>query len=60
MEVVDQRLLVCKVVSADIDDWLSKGDRLNNSAVPWFGHDDIDGGQEGFKGEWKRRCGMDA
>ena len=45
MQIVDQRRFVGKIVSADIHDGLSKHDGLNDGAVTWFGHDDIDRGK---------------
>jgi len=60
MQVVHQRLLIGKIVSADVHDWLLKCYGLNEGAVTGFGHDDIDRGQQGFKGKWKRLNGMDA
>ena len=60
MQIVDQRLFIGKIVSADVHDWLLKRDRLNDGAVTRFGHDDIDRGKQGLKGEWKRLSGMNA
>ena len=54
MQIVDQWRFIGKIVSADVHDWLLKRDRLNDGAVTGFGHDDIDRGKQGLKGEWER------
>lgn len=60
MEIVDQRLFIDKIVSADVHDRLLKRNRLNDGAVTGFGHDDIDRGKQGLKGEWERFHGINA
>src|SRR5438445_11068597 len=60
MEIVDQRLFIDKIVSADVHDRLLKRNRLNDGAVTGFGHDDIDRGKQGPKGEWESFSGINA
>mgnify|MGYP001560142258 CR=1 FL=1 len=60
MQKIDQRRLIGKIVPEDIHDRLLKRHCLDDGAVARLSHDDIDGGEQGLKGEGEYLCGMNS